>query len=281
MPDSAFAEPGVAEFKRGVDEDWDKMAAGLRQRQQQQQQQQQQQKPKPTKQPKDDDPDDSSDDDSDGEGKKSFDREDEVLCGRKFWISFAAFILAALIFGAYQVYLWMNPVPVSCSLELARPQKFKVDVTDFFAPKVSAAVQFVVSLKNGNMLRSMLLEQCKLTAFETETGLKLGSVHQGSLVLSPFSSTQVTVSLQGLASGLPPPEQRRLAALFLAKVPLLLTIVATASSRLPVKGSKAAQETSNSTRKLDYSALTKEPFFQRAAPPPEATAEPTVHDVPL
>ena len=52
-------------------------------------------------------------------------------------------------------------------------------------------------------------------------------------------------------------------------------------SQLPKKGSEATVTTSNSTRKLDFSALTKEPFFQRAhaAPPPEA--EDKVHDVPL
>jgi hypothetical protein len=189
-----------------------------------------------------------------------------------------------------------------------RPQKFKVDVTDFFKPKVSAALQLVLSIKNTNMLRSMLLEQCKLTAYDAETGLKLGSTQQGSVVLSPFSTTSATISLQGLANSLPQPEQRRcaprlrsarrppllqtcpssrasralprsLAASFLSKKALLLTIVATASSRLPVKGSKAESVSTNSSRRIDLSALTKEPFFQRAqAPPPEETG---VHDVPL
>ena len=151
--------------------------------------------------------------------------------GRRFWIALAAFFCALLIVGSYQAYLWMNPQPLSCSLEVARPQKFKVDVTDFFRPKVSSALQLVLSLKNRNMLRSMLLEQCKVAVFEEETGLKLGSVQQNSLVLAPFSTTSVTLSLQGLASQLPQ-EQRRLAAMFLAKKALLLTIVATASSRV-------------------------------------------------
>jgi hypothetical protein len=174
----------------------------------------------------------------------------------------------------------MHPTPVSCNLELVRPQKFKVDVTDFFAPKVSAAIQLVLTVQNGNMLRSMLLEQCKLTAYEAETGLKLGSVQQGSLVVSPFSSTSVTVSLQGLAGNLPPPEQKRLASAFLAKKALLLTIVATASSRLPQRGSKPMTASTNSSKRVDFSTLTKEPFFQRAVmPAPEKTDE--VHDVPL
>ena len=178
-------------------------------------------------------------------------------------------MLALLIVGAYQAWVWFHPEPVSCSLELVRPQKFKIDVTDFFSPKVSAAVQLVLKLRNSNMMRSMLLEQCKVTAFDDETGLKLGSAQQGSLVLSPFSTTQVTVSLNQLAGALPPPEQRRLAAAFLAKKALLLTLVATASSRIPKKGTTAAQVTTNTSRRVDLSALTKEPFFQRApAPPP-------------
>ena len=72
------------------------------------------------------------------------------------------------------------------------------------------------------------------------------------------------------------------AAAFLAKKALLLTIVATASSRLPQKDSSATQVTSRSQRhRVDLAALTKEPFFQRApAAPKEADAAP-VHDVPL
>lgn len=59
------------------------------------------------------------------------------------------------------------------------------------------------------------------------------------------------------------------AAVFLAKKAIFLTIVATASSRLPQKGSTAAQVTSHSRRHaVDLSALTKEPFFQRAHMPP-------------
>ena len=58
------------------------------------------------------------------------------------------------------------------------------------------------------------------------------------------------------------------AAAFLAKKALLLTIVATASSRLPQKDSSATQVTSRSQRhRVDLAALTKEPFFQRAHPP--------------
>lgn len=188
-------------------------------------------------------------------------------------------MLSVLVFGAYQLYLWLYPTPLSCSLDLVRPQKFKVDVSDFFAPRVSAALQLVLNVRNSNMMRSMLLEHCKITAYDSETGAKLGSTQQGSIVLSPFQSTKVTISMPGLASSLPQPEQRRLAAAFLSKKALLLTLVATASSRLPTRNSKPTSVSTNSSKRVDLSALTKEPFFQRAAAVP--TEEPTVHDVPL
>ena len=97
-----------------------------------------------------------------------------------------------------------------------------------------------------------------------------------NLAAVPEGALTVTLSLPGLASNLPPPEQRRLATTFLAKKALLLTIVATATSRLPVRGSKASVTTSNSSRRVDLSAMLKEPFFQRAhAPPaPEPEASP-------
>ena len=77
----------------------------------------------------------------------------------------------------------------------------------------------------------------------------------------------------------------RAAAAFLANKALLLTIVATATSRLPTKGSKTTEVTSNSTKRVDLSSLTKEPFFQRAPPPPpepevDADGKPKAHDVP-
>jgi len=182
-------------------------------------------------------------------------------------------LLVLAVAGSYLLYGWYHPQPVSCTVDLVRPQKFKIDVTDFFTPRVSAALQLVLSLDNRNMLRSMLLEQCKLTVFDAETGLKLGTSQQNSLVLDPFKRTAVTVTMPGLAGSLPPPEQRRLAGTFLGKKALLLTVVATASSRLPVKGSRPASVSTNSTRRIDFSALVKEPFFQRQPQP--AVEEPS------
>ena len=229
--------------------------------------------------------DDDDDEDALDSTYSERDRAPPRISRRTCWVTLGSFLVSALIVSSYQLWMWFHPTPVSCDLDLVRPQKFKVDVTDFFVPKVSAALQLVLSLRNGNMLRSMLLEHCKLTAYETETGLKLGSTQQGSLVLSPLQSTKVTLSLPGLGSSLPPPEQRRLASTFLAKKALLLTIVATASSRLPVKGSKASSVSTNSSKRVDLSALTKEPFFQRApAPQPEPPADGTPtkpHDVPV
>ena len=252
-PEDDDVEEDVDNFQEGTSDDWRQMAEGLRQRKLE---------AKAAKLAEREDADaDAFDDESNG-----------PMCGRMCCLYFAAAMLALLSVAAYQAWQWFNPAPVSCSLELVRPQKFKVDVTDFFAPRVSAAVQLVLQLKNPNLLRSMLLEHCKLTAYDDETGLKLGSVQQGSLVLQPFSTTQVTVTLNQMGSSLPSPEQRSLASAFLSKKALLLTLVATASSRIPKRGSNATTVTSNATRRVDMSSLTKEPFFQRAAPPPDANA---------
>jgi len=155
-------------------------------------------------------------------------------------------------------------------------------VTEFFAPTVSAAVQGVLSVKNGNYLRSLLLEGLTLTVYEAETGLKLGEAKQGSLHISHFSSTQVTLAVTRLGSSLPPPQQQRLATEFLRHKALLLTFVVTVTSRLPIKGSQATQTTTNATRKVDFSGLYKDPFFQRApAAPVPPPPEDMQHDVPI
>ena len=222
MGDAAVAACEEKDFKAGLSDDWEQLSAsaGLRKRldaavQRRDQRQQ------PARQTEDEDEDDDA----------AFEEED-ARYGRRCCLSLLAFVLALLIVGAYQAYLWMNPLPMSCTIDIMRPQKFKVDVTDFFAPRISAAAQFVLSIKNSNVLRQMLLEQCKLTVYEAATGLKLGSVQQSSLVLSPFTTTSATLSLQGLGGNLAAPEQRRLAGIFLSKKALLLTIVATASSRV-------------------------------------------------
>ena len=251
-------EDPVANFRATVSDDWARVAQGMRQRKKNQ----------------------NLDGGDDGHGDVDDDflrDEKQPMCGRRCCLYFASFVLAFAIVGGYQLWKWFNPEPVSCSLELIRPQKFKVDVTEFFAPRVSAAIQLVLSVKNANMLRAMLLEQCKVTAYDDETGLKLGTAQQNSLVLQPFSTTQVTVTLNQLGGGLPVEEQRSLAATFLSKKALLLTIVATASSRLPKKGSIASALSNNASRRVEWpSSITKEPFFQRAhAPPaPEPEASP-------
>lgn len=200
------------------------------------------------------------------------------------WLISAAVVLAGV--GATQLWFWLHPRALSCSVDVIRPQKFKIDVTDFFAPRVSAALQLVLHVRNTNLLRSMLLEGCKLVAIDAGTGLKLGSAQQGPLVVGPRSVTQLSVSLPQIGSSLSGEDQRALAASFLAKKVLFVTVLATASSRLPTK-TKRGEEAStmsvatNSSRRIDLAALTKEPFFQRApAAPKEADAAP-VHDVPL
>uniref|UniRef100_A0A7S2BW03 Uncharacterized protein n=1 Tax=Haptolina brevifila TaxID=156173 RepID=A0A7S2BW03_9EUKA len=116
-----------------------------------------------------------------------------------------------------------------------------------------------------------MLDECKVAVFEAATGLKLGSVLQGSLVVNAYSSIETTLTVNGLAEKLPQREQRRLATDYLAKKALLVTLVATASSRLPIKSSTPTTTTSNNTRRVDFNALHKDsshnPFFQRAPQP--------------
>merc|ERR1719272_2781927 len=69
----------------------------------------------------------------------------------------ATLVLVALIAGGGYAH-WRYPSPLGCSVGLVRPQKFKIDVTDFWAPHVSAAVQCVLSVKNSNFLRALLLD---------------------------------------------------------------------------------------------------------------------------
>lgn len=239
---------------------------------------------------------DIGEEDSEEDGDDEFDplytdrrrgRASSTTCGRGC-IFLLAIFLTLLILAGVQLYLWFNPSPLSCEVTSARAQKFKIDVTDFFQPRVSAAAQVVLSVKNSNFLRSMLLENCRVFAYEGEAvdgtlrSLRLADAQQNSLVVSPLSTTQVTVTLNGLGSSLPQPEQQRLVMKFLSEKALLLTLVATATSRIPLKGSKVMKLASNVSRVIDMKRLYKEPFFQRdlPAPTPPADAD-QVHDVPL
>ena len=55
----------------------------------------------------------------------------------------------------------------------------------------------------------------------------------------------------------------------------------TATSRLPIKGSKTTQTSSNTTRRVDFSTMYKDPFFQRAPVVEEPAKGDEVHDVPI
>lgn len=209
--------------------------------------------------------------------------DDPPLFSRTCCLGCAAALVAVLALGVMQLYVWLNPAPLVLSVDVIRPQKFKVDVTEFFAPRVSAAVQLVLQVSNSNLFRGLILENVKLVAFEKATGLKLtSSVHERPMLVSPRNTVQLTMSLNGLGGALPNAEQRRLASLFLSEKALLLTLVATATSRVNLKGAKgdATPITTNTSRRVDLSALVKEPFFQRAPPPPSVPMEDIVHDVP-
>jgi len=174
-------------------------------------------------------------------------------------------ITVFLIFAVTAYTHWRFPKPLSCSVAQVRPQKFKIDVTHFFAPHLSAAVQLVLAVHNGNALRTLLLDGVTLSVYEAGTGLKLGSGTQGSFMVGAMTDTQVTVAVARLGSALPPPQQQRIASDFLTHKALLLTFVVTATSRLPIKGSKTIQTSSNTTRRVDLAGLYKDPFF--SAPP--------------
>jgi len=67
--------------------------------------------------------------------------EDEGMNMRACCLIFVAtLVLVALIAGGGYAH-WRYPSPLGCSVGLVRPQKFKIDVTDFWAPHVSAAVR--------------------------------------------------------------------------------------------------------------------------------------------
>mmetsp|Transcript_46241 Transcript_46241/g.114682 ORF Transcript_46241/g.114682 Transcript_46241/m.114682 type:complete len:284 (+) Transcript_46241:19-870(+) len=201
-------------------------------------------------------------------------------CSRRVKLLTAAILVAIVAVSAHQLFLWFNPTPLSLSFELVRPQKFKIDVTDFWAPRISAALQIVLQVRNSNFFRALVFEGCKLTAFD-ENGVKLASLlHDRAMMVSPMNTVKVTMNLNGLGGALPSEEQRRLAATFLREKALLLTLVATATSRMNVKGSAAKPLAANSSRRIDLRALAKEPFFQRAPQPPPPPAEDVVHDVP-
>jgi len=207
---------------------------------------------------------------------------DAPLISRSCWMYIIGIAVALLAGAVYQVYLYLNPSPLTISVELVRPQKFKIDVTDFFAPRVSAAVQLVLQVRNANFFRALVLENCKLATWEAETSLKLAStMHERPMVISPLSTASLTLNVPSLGGSLPASEQRRLAGVFLSQKALFLTFVATATSRMNAKGSKSSAVSTNSTKRVDLTPLAKEPFFQRAPPPPPPPEEDVVHDVPL
>ena len=114
-------------------------------------------------------------------------------------------LLLALAIAGAVVYLRRFPTPLSCALDHVRPVKFKIDVTDFWAPRISATLQAVLNVGNRNLLDLLLLEACKVTVYEARTGLKLGSASSNALTISPFSSTTVSVNVLGIGANAPQP----------------------------------------------------------------------------
>jgi len=195
------------------------------------------------------------------------------------YLGCAALLLTAC--AALGMWLLMER-PVTCEAHKVLPQRFKIDVTEFWSPRLSSTLQLVLSVRNSNLFSSMLLEECAVTVFEAATGQKLGVAKHGRLHVEPRQTMQVNLALVQAGSGLPPPQQRRLAEVFLRHKALLLTIVATATSKIPLKTAKSSQVSANSSKWVDLSKLLKDPFYSRAPPPPqEEKAEPAVYDVPI
>lgn len=83
-------------------------------------------------------------------------------------------------------------------------------------PHVHArSVQVVLAVRNPNLFRTMQLDECRVTALEEATGLKLGSGSQGPILVPPMRTTQLSLPLRDIGGGLPRGEQRRLAEVFL------------------------------------------------------------------
>jgi hypothetical protein len=180
----------------------------------------------------------------------------------------AAF-LGLLVAGAASAYMmYERPSNLDCGVHQLHAQRFKVDVTEFWEPRISASLQLVLSVRNTNLLREMALEECHVRVYEESTGLLLGSATHGALVVSKLTNNQVNLPVRQLGAAVPQPQQRRLAEAFLRHKALLLTIVATATSRLPLKGSRMGKVTTNVSRRLDLKVMAKDPWYVRPPPPP-------------
>lgn len=197
---------------------------------------------------------------------------------RRSQVSFvaAAVVVAGAAAGAWTVLL---PQPLECTPRLLTATRFKVDVSDFWVPKISGTLQLVFAVRNPNLFRTMQLESCRITVLEQATGLKLGSGNQGPFLLPKMHTTQLTMPLRDIGGGLPREEQRRLAELFLRHKALLLTILATCTSKLPKEKTSKTIST-NTSRRLDLASSAKDPFYVKPPPPPCAEGgEESVHDV--
>lgn len=205
--------------------------------------------------------------------------------------------VACVVAAAAFTLLYTSPPVVHCDPLGAAPLRFKVDVSDFWRPKLSASVQLALTLTNADWLRPAVLDECKVVVYEEATNLRLGAATHGPIHVGARSKVAVSLALKGFGASLPRDEQRRLSELFLRHKALILTLVATATSQLPrVKGAKPATSSpvvrTSSAKKLDLAAAFKDPFFQRPAKEElpeedEATRKPsgasdhaTVHDVP-
>ena len=202
------------------------------------------------------------------DGKLKFQRPTQHHCpdtrkNARSSYTIGAALFTILVAIAAILYMHWNPILVQCEADHVRPVRFKIDVTDFWTPRISSTVQLALSLKNSNPFRALLLQGCNVAVYEAATGFKLGSATHGLIRIPARRTLSVNLAVKRFCESLPPPEHRRLSELFLRHKAILLTLVATATTRLPLKSSKNNQLTTNSTRRLDLGVSFKDPFYQR------------------
>jgi len=107
-------------------------------------------------------------------------------------VSMLVLVLVAGV-GLWQVY---QPFPLHCEVGTVAARRFKIDVSEFWTPKLQSTVQIGFDVRNRNPFRQMILGECKFELFEEATGLKLGAAQQTRLFLNPLSTMRMTLAVK-------------------------------------------------------------------------------------
>ena len=57
---------------------------------------------------------------------------------------------------------WRSPRPLECSVRSLHASRFKIDVAELFAPRLSASLSAILAVRNTNLFRAMRLEGCAI-----------------------------------------------------------------------------------------------------------------------